>query len=170
MPEEQPEPEIVAIYKNGCHPSAWANFPFDRRDIRLRCDLPSNTRLATLKPPGSSDTGHFHGLGTEDSKEDTLIVSIELNLLPTACEPATKSDRLNRSTIGIMVKKNGGRNDKASVVGRKFWSDGKTRKPEPVVLEYRYRECSVENKVVYPSRIVLKAISHFRHLASCFCH
>lgn len=50
------------------------------------------TRLAALKPPGTNDTGHFHGFGTEDSKEDVLLVRIELKPPPTACEPTPKSD------------------------------------------------------------------------------
>ena len=43
------------------------------------------TRLAALKPADSSDTGHFHGLGSENSNQDTLLVCIELQP-PTACE------------------------------------------------------------------------------------
>ncbi|KAI0258905.1 hypothetical protein BC834DRAFT_834385 [Gloeopeniophorella convolvens] len=36
------------------------------------------TSLAALKPADSSDAGHFHGLGFENSHEDTISVCIEL--------------------------------------------------------------------------------------------
>ncbi len=44
------------------------------------------TRLAALKPADSSDTGHFHGLGSENSNQDALLVCVELKP-PSTCEP-----------------------------------------------------------------------------------
>lgn len=90
------------------------------------------TRLAALKPPDSSDTGHFHGLGTENSKEDALLVRIELKPPPTACGPAPKSDKLNRSTgRRKRGKKSEGSGSRSEI------SVGHGKEPEPVVFEYR---------------------------------
>ncbi|KAH9989562.1 putative methyltransferase-domain-containing protein [Russula vinacea] len=87
------------------------------------------TRLAALKPPDSSDTGHFHGLGTENPKDDALLVRIELKPPPvTAYDPAPKSEKLNRN-IG---RRN--RRKKREGSGIRF-DHGKEL--EPVVLEYR---------------------------------
>jgi len=60
------------------------------------------TRLAALKPPDSSDTGHFHGLGSENSKEDVLLVRIELKPPSTTHPSPSKkvnpnADRRNRA-------------------------------------------------------------------------
>ena len=44
------------------------------------------TRLAALKPADSSDTGHFHGLGSEDPNQDSLQICIELKP-PITCSP-----------------------------------------------------------------------------------
>jgi hypothetical protein len=53
------------------------------------------TRLAALKPADSSDTGHFHGLGSENSNQDTLQVCIELKP-PTTCEPPRNAETGNQ--------------------------------------------------------------------------
>jgi hypothetical protein len=47
------------------------------------------TRLAALKPADSTDAGHFHGLGSENSKEDVLLVRIELEPPPSTTRPAS---------------------------------------------------------------------------------
>ncbi|KAF8473694.1 putative methyltransferase-domain-containing protein [Russula ochroleuca] len=86
------------------------------------------TRLAALKPPDSSDTGNFHGLGTENSKEDALLVRIELKPPPTAYDPTPKSEKLNRNT--------GRRNRGKKREGSRSRSDYR-KELEPVVLEYR---------------------------------
>jgi protein N-lysine methyltransferase METTL21D len=85
------------------------------------------TRLAALKPPDSSDTGHFHGLGSENSKDDALLVRIELKPPPpttvNASEPGQAPKLDNRNT---------GRRNR----GKKR-REGFQSRLEPVVLEYR---------------------------------
>src|SRR6266849_2948917 len=89
------------------------------------------TRLAALKPPDSSDTGHFHGLGSENSKEDSLLVRIELKPPPSstattsASEPSLapnfeKLDNRNASRRNRRKKKRGeGSRSRADVlIGR----------------------------------------------------
>ena len=93
------------------------------------------TRLAALKPPDSSDTGHFHGLGTENSKEDALLVCIELKPPRTACEltpkSKPKSEKLNQNTCRRKRgKKREGSNSRSVI------SVGRGKEPDPVVLEY----------------------------------
>jgi hypothetical protein len=53
------------------------------------------TRLAALKPADSSDMGHFHGLGSEDSNQDALLVCIELKP-PATCEPPPETGNQRR--------------------------------------------------------------------------
>jgi protein N-lysine methyltransferase METTL21D len=103
------------------------------------------TRLAALKPPDSSDTGHFHGLGSENSKEDSLLVRIELKpplqstATATASEPsslASNSEKSNnrnagRRNRGKKKKREGPQSRSDVLIGR-----GKELR-EPVVLEYR---------------------------------
>ena len=137
------------------------------------------TRLAALKPPDSSDTGHFHGLGTENSKEDALLVHIELKPPPTACDPAPKSDTLNRNTASgrrKRGKKREGLSSKPDISVRQG------KEAEPVVLEYTLAQditalrsrSGDTGSVLWKTRLspkivlVLKAISH-SHLASSFC-
>jgi protein N-lysine methyltransferase METTL21D len=86
------------------------------------------TRLAALKPPDSSDSGHFHGLGTENSKEDALLVRIELEPPPIARDPAPKSEKLNRNT--------GRRSRGKKREGSRSKIDHR-KEQESVVLEYR---------------------------------
>ena len=76
--------------------------------------------------------GHFHGLGTENSEEDALLVRIELKPLPTACQPAPKSNKLNRN-VGRRKreKKPEGSSSRSEI------SVGNGKKPVPVVLEFR---------------------------------
>jgi protein N-lysine methyltransferase METTL21D len=124
------------------------------------------TRLAALKPPDSSDTGHFHGLGTENPKDDALLVRIELKPPPvTAYDPAPKSEKLNRN-IG---RRN--RRKKREGSGIRF-DHGKEL--EPVVLEYRlFQDITAlrsrsgdTGSVLWKTRLcsqlepALKAISH----------
>jgi hypothetical protein len=88
------------------------------------------TRLATLKPPDSNDMGHFHGLGSENSKEDTLLVRIELRPPATLDAPARNSERTKRN-VG---RRNKGRRRKGSS-SRSDITIGH-EDLEPVVLEY----------------------------------
>jgi hypothetical protein len=124
------------------------------------------TRLAALKPPDSSDTGNFHGLGTENSKEDALLVRIELKPPPTAYDPTPKSEKLNRNT--------GRRNRGKKREGSRSRSDYR-KELEPVVLEYRlFQDITAlrsrsgdTGSVLWKTRLcpqvepVLKAISHY---------
>jgi|SRR5712671_3574984 len=89
------------------------------------------TRLAALKPPDSSDIGHFHGLGSENSKEDVLLVQIELKPPPITHEPksAHMSGTLNRNTN----RRNKARKRKGSV----NITVGHGGPCEPLVLEYK---------------------------------
>jgi hypothetical protein len=104
------------------------------------------TRLATLKPPDSSDAGHFHGLGSENSKEDSLLVRIELKPPPSSTattsasdhEPSLapdfeKSHHRNAGRRRNRAKKNRGEGPRS----RSDVSIGRGKVPEPVVLEYR---------------------------------
>ena len=54
------------------------------------------TCLATLKPPDITDTGHFHSLGSENSKEVALVVHIELTPPSAAHLTLRKSEKVNR--------------------------------------------------------------------------
>ncbi|KAF8491621.1 putative methyltransferase-domain-containing protein, partial [Russula emetica] len=69
------------------------------------------TRLAALKPPDSSDTGHFHGLGSENSKEDSLLVRIELKP-PHPPSTVTTSDPLPASNSEKSDNRNAGRRNR----------------------------------------------------------
>jgi len=53
------------------------------------------TRLAALKPADSSDSGHFHGLGSEDPNQDSLHICIELKP-PIKCESPRNKERGNQ--------------------------------------------------------------------------
>lgn len=96
------------------------------------------TRLATLKPPDSSDTDHFHGLGSENSKEDSLLVRIELKppspstaATTSTSEPslASNSEKLDNQNVG---RRNRGKKKRS---GASIGRGNELR--EPVVLEYR---------------------------------
>jgi hypothetical protein len=92
------------------------------------------TRLATLKPPDSNRTGHFHGLGSENSKEDTLLVRIELQRPPATVDaPARKSERTKRN-VG---RRNKGRRRKGSSSRSDVTIGHEELDPGPVVLEYK---------------------------------
>ncbi|KAH8981740.1 putative methyltransferase-domain-containing protein [Lactarius akahatsu] len=80
------------------------------------------TRLATLKPADSSDTGHFHGLGSENSNQDALLVRIELKP-PTTCELQRNTETGNQRR----KRRKGGGVQKA-----KDERGGR----DPIVLEY----------------------------------
>jgi protein N-lysine methyltransferase METTL21D len=90
------------------------------------------TRLAALKPPDSSDIGHFHGLGSENSKEDALLVRIELKPPPTTYEPqpAQIPETLSRNT----GRRNRARKRKGSGSNTTVGHGGQC---EPIVLEYK---------------------------------
>jgi protein N-lysine methyltransferase METTL21D len=98
------------------------------------------TRLAALKPPDISDTGHFHGLGSENSKEDSLLVRIELKppppstavttSVPSLASNSEKLDNRNASRRNRGKKKREGPQSGSGV------SIGREKVLEPVVLEY----------------------------------
>jgi protein N-lysine methyltransferase METTL21D len=98
------------------------------------------TRLAALKPPDISDTGHFHGLGSENSKEDSLLVRIELKPPPstamTTSEPslASNSEKLDNRNAG---RRNRGKKKREGPQSGSGVSIGREKVLEPVVLEYR---------------------------------
>ena len=102
------------------------------------------TRLAALKPPDSGDTGHFHGLGSENSKEDSLLVRIELEPLPgstavATSEPslASNSEKLDNRGAGRRNREKKKRESRGSQ-SRSHASIGRGKElREPVVLEYR---------------------------------
>ena len=135
------------------------------------------TRLAALKPPDSSDTGHFHGLGTENSKEDALLVRIELKPPRTACELTPNSEKSNRNAgRRKRGKKREGSNSRSEI------SVGRGKEPEPVVLEYTlFQDITAlrsrtgdtgsvlwKTRLCPPVQPVLKPVSH-PYLASSFC-
>ncbi|KAI9460730.1 putative methyltransferase-domain-containing protein [Russula earlei] len=95
------------------------------------------TRLATLKPPDSSDLGNFHGLGSENSMEDALLVRIELKPPPTTHEVANMSGESKRNT-GRKIKGKKKKSSRSDITigheGMLEW--GGKGQPEPVVLEY----------------------------------
>jgi protein N-lysine methyltransferase METTL21D len=88
------------------------------------------TRLAALKPADSTDAGHFHGLGFENSKEDALVVRLELKPPPRARESPRKSGN------GATSRRNRGRKRKGTLSGTGATIVGPGLEPEPVVLEY----------------------------------
>jgi hypothetical protein len=86
------------------------------------------TRLAALKPADSNDAGHFHGLGFENSKEDALVIRLELEPPPRACESPRKSGD------GGTTRRNRGRKRRGT--GATTRIEEHELKPELVVLEY----------------------------------
>jgi hypothetical protein len=103
------------------------------------------TRLAALKPPDGSDAGHFHGLGSENSKEDSLLVRIALKRPPpppstvtvaTSDEPspASNSEKLDSRKAG---RRNRGKKKREGPQSRSDVSTGRGKALEPVVREYR---------------------------------
>jgi hypothetical protein len=93
------------------------------------------TRLAALKPADSTDAGHFHGLGFENSKEDSLVVRIELK--PPAGRTHESLHRKSGNGRGASRRNRGRKRKGTSVSG----TGGATieepeLEPEPVVLEY----------------------------------
>jgi hypothetical protein len=102
------------------------------------------TRLAALKPADSSDTGHFHGLGSENSKEDSLLVRIELKNPPppstvtgSASEPspASNSEKLDGRKAGRRNRGKKKKREEGPQSGSGV-SIGRGKVLEPVVLEY----------------------------------
>jgi hypothetical protein len=99
------------------------------------------TRLAALKPPDGSDTDHFHGLGSENSKQDSLLVRIELKPPPpppstvtvatSEPSPASYSEKPDNRKAGRRYKKRESRQSRSDVL------IGRGKVLEPVVLEYR---------------------------------
>ena len=93
------------------------------------------TRLAALKPADITDVGHFHGLGFENSKEDALVVRLELK--PPSGRTHESSHRKSRSGGGTSRRNRGRKRKGTSVNG----TGGATieeleLEPEPVMLEY----------------------------------
>jgi hypothetical protein len=89
------------------------------------------TRLATLKPPDGSDAGHFHGLESENSKEDTLLVRIELGPSSTAALSPRKPEKVDRSDD----RRSRARKRKGSG-SRSNFAAGNGGEPRPLVFEY----------------------------------
>ena len=80
------------------------------------------TRLAALKPADSSDTGHFHGLGSENPNQDSLQICIELK------RPITGEQPRNMETGNQRRKRRKG----SSAVKAKE----ERREHDPIVFEY----------------------------------
>lgn len=97
------------------------------------------TRLAALKPPDSNDIDHFHGLGSENSKEDSLLVRIELNPPPppltVTTSDASNSEKLDNQNPGRRNRRK--KKKRESLQNRSGVSIGRGKELEPVVLEYR---------------------------------
>lgn len=93
------------------------------------------TRLATLKPPDGSDAGHFHGLGSENSKEDALLVRIELEPSSSTAAPSPREpEKVNRSADRRSSKaRKRTRKDSGS---RSNFTAGNEGEPRPLVFEY----------------------------------
>ncbi len=89
------------------------------------------TRLATLKPPDGSDAGHFHGLGSENSNEDALLVRIELEPSSTAALSLREPEKVNRSAD----RRSRARKRKGSG-SRSNFTAGNEGEPRPLVFEY----------------------------------
>jgi len=66
--------------------AGFSSSQHDSDDIRLQnaANFFLSTCLAALKPSDSGNMGHFHDLGSEDSKEDVLFVHIHLKTPSTA--------------------------------------------------------------------------------------
>lgn len=97
------------------------------------------TRLAALKPPDSSDTGHFHGLGSENSKEDVLLVRIELKPPSTTHPSPPKPERVNRRN---RARKRKSSSSKSGIVvehgdGLGTRRGGGGAEPQALVFEYK---------------------------------
>ena len=104
------------------------------------------TRLAALKPPDSDDTGHFHGLGSENSKEDSLLVRIELNPPPPPASTVNTSTTNPPSPASNFEKfddqnnpgrRKRGKKKRENAQRRSGVAIGRGKVLEPVVLEYR---------------------------------
>jgi hypothetical protein len=97
------------------------------------------TRLAALKPPDGSNAGHFHGLGSENSKEDVLLVRIELKPPSTAHVSPRKSEKVNRNADrrnrGRKRKGSGNRSD-VTVGHEEGFGSRRKDEPESFVFEY----------------------------------
>ncbi len=93
------------------------------------------TRLASLKPPDSSDMGHFHGLGSENSKEDALLVRIELQSPPPPPPSTATTDEL--SPAPRYEKRNAGRRNTGKKKREAPSGSSGRQDLGPVVLEYR---------------------------------
>ena len=92
------------------------------------------TRLAALRPADGSDAGHFHGLGSENSREDSLLVHIELKKPPPPSTVPTGASE--PSLTSSSSRRNRGKKKKREE-GPQSGSDVSIRRGEPVVLEYR---------------------------------
>ena len=100
------------------------------------------TRLATLKPPDSSDTGHFHGLGSENSKEDALLVRIELKPPSATHLSPPKPEKVNSNADRrIRARKSKGSSSRSGIALGHGDGFGVRREggaePEALVFEYK---------------------------------
>jgi protein N-lysine methyltransferase METTL21D len=89
------------------------------------------TRLAALKPADSTDVGHFHGLGSENPKEDVLVVRLELKPPPRARESPRKPGNPGTG------RKYRGRKRKGTDSGTGATIEEPEPQYEPIVLEYK---------------------------------
>lgn len=146
------------------------------------------TRLAALKPPDSNDTGHFHGLGSENSKEDSLLVRIELN--PPAPSTVTTSEtsdseKLDNQNLGRgnRERKKKKKKKRENTQSRSGILIGPGKELEPVVLEYRVFQdiTALRSRSGDTGSVLWKTRSCLRHVigqkltltmisASSFCH
>ena len=98
------------------------------------------TRLAALKPPDSSDAGHFHGLGSENSKEDVLLVRIELKPLSTTHPSPSKPEKVNpNANRRNRARKRKSSSSKSGEHGDGFGTrrGGGGDEPQALVFEYK---------------------------------
>jgi hypothetical protein len=98
------------------------------------------TRLAALKPPDSTDADHFHGLGSENSQEDALVVHIEITPPPTAHPSLRKPEKVNRKADRrnrVGRRKGSGSKSDIAMGAEDGFAPGHRGEPEPFVFEYQ---------------------------------
>ncbi len=103
------------------------------------------TRLASLKPPDSSDMGHFHGLGSENSKEDALLVRIELQSPPPPPPSTATTDEL--SPAPRYEKRNAGRRNTGKKKREAPSGSSGRQDLGPVVLEFFISLSSIPSSI-----------------------
>jgi hypothetical protein len=98
------------------------------------------TRLAALKPPDTTDAGHFHGLGSENSKEDALVVHIELTPPSGSRLSLRKPEKVNRKADRrnrVGKRKGSGSKSATSMGAEDGFAPGHKGEHEPLVFEYQ---------------------------------